>query len=96
MAISKVVPVTGSGGGMTASPQGRSVHPQPTLNRLGPLPSGAKAFTEAFSPYLQMAMKKSQAQQRNTALANALQSDDPNALLKTGPRGYSFPEQYME
>jgi len=96
MAISRVVPVTGSGGGMTASPQGRSVHPQPTLNKYPIQQSGAGAFTEAFSPYLQMAMKKSQAQQRNTALANALQSDDPNALLKTGPRGYSFPEQYIE
>lgn len=95
MAI-KVVPVTGSGGGMTASPQGRSVHPQPTLNKYPTPQSPFSAFTEAFQPYLLMAMKKSQAQQRNTALANALQSDDPNALLKTGPRGYSFPEQYIE
>ena len=69
MAISRVVPVTGSGGGMTASPQGRSVHPQPTLNRLGPLPSGAKAFTEAFSPYLQMAMKRSQDLQKRKEIA---------------------------
>ena len=68
MAI-RVVPVTGSGGGMTASPQGRSVHPQPTLNKY-PIPqSGAGAFSKAFSPYLQMAMKKSQDLQKRKEIA---------------------------
>jgi len=74
MAISRVVPVTGSGGGMTASPQGRSVHPQPTLNRLGPLPSGAKAFTEAIQPYLLMSMKKQQAKQERERRSKAIQT----------------------
>jgi hypothetical protein len=76
MAISRVVPVTGSGGGMTASPQGRSVHPQPTLNRLGPLPSGAKAFGDAIQPYLMMALKKQQAKQERERRSKAIQTSE--------------------
>jgi len=72
--VINVVPVTGSGGGMTASPQGRSVHPQPTLNKLGPLPSGAKAFTEAIQPYLLMSMKKQQAKQERERRSKAIQT----------------------
>jgi hypothetical protein len=91
MAISKVVPVTGSGGGMTASPQGRSVHPQPTLNRLGPLPSGAKAFTEAIQPYLLMAMKKQQAKQERERRSKAIQLAE-----KTGDYSGLDPDLYTD
>ena len=91
MAISKVVPVTGSGGGMTASPQGRSVHPQPTLNRLGPLPSGAKAFTEAIQPYLLMAMKKQQAKQERERRSKAIQTAE-----RTGDYSRLDPDLYTD
>jgi len=90
MAI-KVVPVTGSGGGMTASPQGRSVHPQPTLNKYPISQSGAGAFSEAFSPYLQMAMKKQQAKQERERRSKAIQLAE-----KTGDYSGLDPDDWMK
>ena len=100
MAI-KVVPVTGSGGGMTASPQGRSVHPQPTLNRLGPLPSGAKAFGDAIQPYLLMAMKRSQDLRKRKEIAaqmKAYRGGDKNAFYEgESPRpSYGIQQETLE
>jgi hypothetical protein len=91
MAISKVVPVTGSGGGMTASPQGRSVHPQPTLNRLGPLPSGAKAFTDAIQPYLLALQKKQQATENRERRSKAIKES-----VLTGDLSGLDPDDYLK
>ena len=91
MAISRVVPVTGSGGGMTASPQGRSVHPQPTLNRLGPLPSGAKAFTDAIQPYLLALQKKQQATENRERRSKAIKES-----VRTGDLSGLDPDDYLK
>ena len=90
MAI-KVVPVTGSGGGMTASPQGRSVHPQPTLNKY-PIPqSGFGAFTKAIQPYLMMALKKQQATKERERRSKAIQLAE-----KTGDYSGLDPDLYTD
>tara|TARA_R110000824_G_scaffold4667_2_gene22387 strand:- start:2662 stop:4638 length:1977 start_codon:yes stop_codon:yes gene_type:complete len=90
MAI-KVVPVTGSGGGMTASPQGRSVHPQPTLNKYPITQSGFGAFTEAFQPYMMMALKKQQATKERERRSKAIKES-----VLTGDLSGLDPDDYLK
>ena len=89
--VINVVPVTGSGGGMTASPQGRSIHPQPTLNKLGPLPSGAKAFTDAIQPYLLALQKKQQATENRERRSKAIKES-----VRTGDLSGLDPDDYLK
>lgn len=83
MAIN-VVPVTGSGGGMAAPQQGRSVMPQARLNPYVAPQSGIGAFAEGIRPYLLMAMKRKMAEKdrkrRSEAIRVAENTEDLSGL----------------